>query len=128
MAELVELGAAGVQLATRFIATEECDADVRFKQAIVDAKKEDIMIIKSPVGMPARAINSPLIKRLATGEKFLAKKCNNCLTACKKNAEIPYCISRALIEAVIWLNLQVLPIFPLQMLHIRLIILSRKAI
>ncbi|MEE1038362.1 MAG: nitronate monooxygenase [Eubacterium sp.] len=100
MAELMELGAAGVQLATRFIATEECDADVRFKQAIVDAKKEDILIIKSPVGMPARAINSPLIKRLAAGEKFLAKKCNNCLTACKKNAEIPYCISRALIEAV----------------------------
>lgn len=100
MAKLMGLGAAGVQMATRFIATYECDADVRFKQAIVDAKREDILIIDSPVGMPARAINSPLIKNLAAGQKFLAKKCNNCLTACKKNADIPYCISRALIEAV----------------------------
>lgn len=100
MAELMQHGAAGIQLATRFIATEECDADIHFKQAIVDAKKEDIIIIKSPVGMPARAIHSPLMKKLAAGEKFLAKRCNGCLTGCKKNAEIPYCISRALIAAV----------------------------
>lgn len=49
---------------------------------------EDILIIDSPVGMPARAINSPLIKNLAAGQKFLAKKCNNCLAACKKNADL----------------------------------------
>lgn len=100
MAAIVKAGAVGVQIGTRFIATDECDADERFKQAIVDAKQEDIVIIESPVGMPARAINSPLIRRIKEGEKFLAQKCNNCLTGCKKNAEIPYCISRALIEAV----------------------------
>lgn len=100
MRKIVNAGACGVQLGTRFIATNECDADERFKQAIVDAKKEDIIIIKSPVGMPARAINTPLMQRIKAGKKFLAKKCNNCLTGCKKNAEIPYCISRALIEAV----------------------------
>lgn len=49
--------------------------------------------------MPARAVYSPLLKRLKDGEKFSAIRCNNCLTACKKNDQTPYCISRALIEA-----------------------------
>lgn len=100
MAELMKLGAAGIQVGTRFIATEECDASDVFKNTIISAKEEDIKIIKSPVGMPARAINTPLIKKLALGEKFLAKRCNGCLTACPKNESIPYCISRALIAAV----------------------------
>lgn len=100
LAHLEALGASGIQLATRFIATHECDASDVFKNAIVNATEEDIIIIESPVGMPARAINSPLMKRIKAGEKFLAVKCNGCLTACKKNDEIPYCISRALIEAV----------------------------
>lgn len=99
MAAFMKAGAAGVQIGTRFIATEECDAHPVFKQAIVDAKEEDIEIIVSPVGMPARAIVSPLIKRLKNGEKFTAKRCNNCLTACGKK-DAPYCISRALVEAV----------------------------
>ena len=97
----MSLGASGVQMATRFIATKECDADERFKQAVIEAKKEDILIINSPVGMPARAINSPLIKRLSAGEKFPARLCNGCLTACKRGDKTPYCISRALIEAVL---------------------------
>lgn len=96
----LKMGAAGVQVGTRFIATKECDAHETFKQAVVSAKKEDIKIIQSPVGMPARAIESPMLKRVAKGEQFLAKKCNNCLTHCKKGSAIPYCISRALIEAV----------------------------
>ena len=100
MAYYLKLGADAVQIATRFIATEECDAAERFKQAIVDAKTEDIRIIASPVGMPARAIYSPLLKRLESGENFAAVRCSNCLTACRKDTSIPYCISRALIEAV----------------------------
>lgn len=100
MAHFISLGASGVQIATRFIATEECDAHERFKRAIAEAGKEDIVIIDSPVGMPARAINSPLLKRLSSGEKFPAKVCNGCLTACKRGDKTPYCISRALIEAV----------------------------
>ena len=100
MAHFQKAGAAGVQIGTRFIATEECDADRAFKEVIVGAKEEDIILIKSPVGMPARAVNTPLLKRLAQGETFRAKRCNNCLTACKKDESIPYCISRALIEAV----------------------------
>ena len=100
LAHFMELGAAGVQIGTRFIATEECDAHENFKQMMVNAKAEDVRIIASPVGMPARALYSPLIQRLEQGEKFRAVKCNNCLTACKKGDNIPYCISRALIEAV----------------------------
>lgn len=100
MEHFIQLGAAGVQMATRFIATEECDADRDYKQAMVDAQKEDIVIIESPVGMPARAINSPLLKRLKSGIKFPPEICNGCLTGCKKGDKTPYCISRALIEAV----------------------------
>ena len=96
----MEMGAAGVQMGTRFIATVECDASDVFKQAIVNATQNEIRIIKSPVGMPARAIESPLLKRVAAGEKFPARPCTNCLSKCKKGDNIPYCISRALIEAV----------------------------
>lgn len=100
MAHFMKLGASGVQMGTRFIATEECDADEAFKQAIVEAKKEDIQIIVSPVGMPARALESTLLKNLCQGETLLAKHCNGCLTGCKRGDKTPYCISRALIAAV----------------------------
>ena len=100
MEHFMKLGASGVQMATRFIATEECDAHTDYKMAMVNAKKEDIIIIESPVGMPARAINSPLLKRLKEGKKFPPEVCNGCLTGCKKGDKTPYCISRALIEAV----------------------------
>ena len=100
MAEAIKAGADGVQIGTRFIATRECDADDVFKQVIVDSKLDDIRIIKSPVGMPARAIHTPLLENLEKGKTFFAKKCNSCLTACPKGENIPYCISRALISAV----------------------------
>lgn len=100
MAHFMKLGAAGVQIGTRFIATEECDAHENFKMMMVNAKEEDVRIIASPVGMPARALYTPLLKRLEEGERFRALRCNSCLTACKKGDNIPYCISRALIEAV----------------------------
>lgn len=100
MARFMELGAAGVQIGTRFIATEECDSHENFKQMMVKAAPEDVRIIASPVGMPARALYSPLIQRLEKGERFGALRCSNCLTGCKKGDNIPYCISRALIEAV----------------------------
>ncbi len=100
IAEAIEAGADGVQMGTRFIATNECDADPVFKQVIVDSKEEDIKIIKSPVGMPARAVYTPLLEKLDDGKNFFAKRCNSCLKACPKGDKIPYCISRALIAAV----------------------------
>ena len=100
MARFTKLGASGVQIATRFIATKECDASLEYKKMIVEAKEEDITIVKSPVGMPGRALLTPLIKRLNAGEKFTPDRCNLCLSACPHGNLTPYCISRALIEAV----------------------------
>ncbi len=94
----LSLGASGVQVGTRFVTTYECDADERYKQAYIDAKEEDVLIVKSPVGMPGRALNNPFIKRVAEGP-VPVNGCYNCLSACKP-AQTPYCISQALINAV----------------------------
>jgi len=92
----LKLGCAGVQVATRFVATHECDAADEFKQAYVNAQESDIIITKSPVGMPGRAINNDFIKSLA--EKAKITKCYKCIGNCNM-AEIPYCISQALINS-----------------------------
>lgn len=94
----LDLGADGVQMATRFVATDECDASDAFKQAYVNAKKEDVKIIKSPVGMPGRAINNEFIKNTKK-EKPKIDKCYNCIKTCNV-ATTPYCITKALINAV----------------------------
>ena len=65
----MELGADGVQVATRFVTTEECDAPMAYKQAYLDAKEEDIVIVKSPVGMPGRAIKNAFLKELEKGRQ-----------------------------------------------------------
>ena len=93
------LGADGVQVATRFVTTEECDADIRYKQAYINASKEDIMIVKSPVGMPGRAIMNPFMKQVEEGGKIPHSPCHRCLAKCSP-ADIPYCITDGLIEAV----------------------------
>lgn len=98
IAKYLKLGADGVQMATRFVATEECDASLEFKQAYVNAKKEDITIVKSPVGMPGRALLNPFVKKTRE-EKIKINKCYNCLAPCNP-ADTPYCISKALINAV----------------------------
>ncbi len=98
IAELIKIGAAGVQMATRFVATEECDAHINFKKAYVNANKEDVIIIKSPVGMPGRAINNEFIKSLDSSNSSITK-CYSCIKHCNP-AQTPYCISKALINAV----------------------------
>ncbi len=98
MARYMREGAAGVQFATRFITTEECDADEAYKQILLGAKPEDITITVSPVGMPGRALNSPLLHRLAEGERIAPKQCYRCLTSCDPG-RTPYCITRALLAA-----------------------------
>lgn len=92
------LGASGVQVGTRFVTTYECDAAEAYKQAYLDAKAEDIVIVKSPVGMPGRALNNPFVQRTQEGPVPVTG-CYNCLSACKP-AQTPYCISQALINAV----------------------------
>ena len=96
--KFLEIGASGVQMATRFVATEECDADVEFKKAYVNCKKEDIGIIESPVGLPGRAIVNDFLRKSAAGEKRPGKCPYHCITTCK-GEKSPYCISVALINA-----------------------------
>lgn len=99
MARCTRLGAAGAQLATRFIATEECDAGQGYKDVLLAARPEDLRIIHSPVGMPGRAVNSPLVQRLAAGMRQPPAHCSGCIKSCRP-AETPFCITHALIEAV----------------------------
>lgn len=94
----IELGADGVQIASRFVATEECDASDAYKQAYIRAEKKDIQIIQSPVGMPGRALRNEFIKGLEMGRKPI-RKCYNCLEKCDPRS-VPYCITKALIDAV----------------------------
>lgn len=92
-------GADGVQVGTRFVPTEECDAPQSFKDAYVNCKKEDIVIIKSPVGMPGRAIRNKFITTVAQStQKLPISRCNGCLTACNPKVAL-YCITEALITA-----------------------------
>lgn len=100
MAVLMKQGAAGVQIGTRFIATEECDASQTYKEMMVQATKEDVVIVQSPVGMPGRALRTKLIQDLEKGIRLMPERCNDCLKACPHGSKTPYCISRALIAAV----------------------------
>ena len=95
---VMKLGADGVQIASRFVATEECDASDAYKQAYIQAEKKNIQIIQSPVGMPGRALRNEFIKGLETARKPITK-CYNCLEKCHPRT-VPYCITKALIEAV----------------------------
>ena len=94
----LEIGADGVQIASRFVATEECDASDAYKQAYINAKAEDITIVMSPVGMPGRALNNVFVQRVSRQREEI-KKCYNCLAKCNP-VEVPYCITKALISAV----------------------------
>lgn len=93
----LRLGADAVQVATRFVTTQECDAPMAYKQAYIDASKEDIRIVKSPVGMPGRAIYNDFMKRVEQGERFPIH-CHCCLEKCEPS-KIPYCITDALVNA-----------------------------
>lgn len=93
----ISIGLAGVQISTRFVATEECDAADAYKNAYVAAKENDIVIIKSPVGMPGRALNNVFVQGLETRPPEQIR-CINCLGHCNPKTT-PYCISRALINA-----------------------------
>ena len=94
----IELGAKGVQIGTRFIATEECDATEGFKKVITEAESEDVFVLKSPVGMPGRGLRTPLMNKVSNGERKPAERCIGCIKTCNPK-ETPYCISNALIQA-----------------------------
>ncbi|MEG6502487.1 MULTISPECIES: NAD(P)H-dependent flavin oxidoreductase [unclassified Desulfovibrio] len=97
--KFLDLGASGVQMGTRFVATHECDADERFKQSYLAATAEDITIIKSPVGMPGRALDNGFIHAAREGNKKPFKCIFHCVHTCEQE-KTPYCIAQALINAM----------------------------
>lgn len=98
MDHYLQMGADGVQMATRFVTTKECDASDEYKNAYINAKEEDIVIVKSPVGMPGRAIHNDFLDKVTAGERFM-NGCRQCISTCNP-ATTPYCITQALINAV----------------------------
>lgn len=98
IAEFLDLGAAGVQLGTRFVATEECDASQAFKEAYVNSREEDVIILQSPVGLPGRAIGSEFTEQIAAGERKPVRCPYKCIVTCDAEKS-PYCIALALLNA-----------------------------
>jgi NAD(P)H-dependent flavin oxidoreductase YrpB (nitropropane dioxygenase family) len=98
MRKYLDMGASAVQLGTRFVTTDECDASVEFKNAYINSHEGDIKIIKSPVGMPGRAIDSPFLSRVKMGLEKPLKCPFKCIKSCNFK-ESPYCIIMALYNA-----------------------------
>jgi nitronate monooxygenase len=96
--KFIQLGAAGVQMATRFVTTHECDASIKFKEAYVASSPEDTVIIKSPVGMPGRALRNEFIADVEAGKKKPFKCPYHCISTCELEKS-PYCIAVALMNA-----------------------------
>lgn len=94
----LSLGASGVQIASRFVATYECDADEKYKRAYINASDKDIEIIMSPVGMPGRALRNKFVQ-LIEEKPIPVERCFNCLEKCNPT-KVPYCITKALTDAV----------------------------
>lgn len=96
---LMKLGASGVQVGTKFVTTEECDASMTYKQAYLNSRAEDIRIIESPVGLAARAIRNPFLDKVEAMGRISVEHCYGCMGHCKP-AETKYCISQKLIDSV----------------------------
>jgi nitronate monooxygenase len=94
----LEMGASGVQMGTRFVATHECDADPAFKQSYVDAREDDLMVIKSPVGLPGRALRNQFLIDVSDGQRRPFRCPYHCIKSCDPEKS-PYCIGMALAMA-----------------------------
>lgn len=98
IAKFLKLGASGVQMATRFVCTDECDAHIDFKNAYLNANSDDISIVKSPVGLPGRVISSEFVQSAKRGETVPFKCPYHCLKTCDPQTA-PYCIAKVLTNA-----------------------------
>ena len=98
IAAMMRLGASGVQMATRFVCTNECDVSLKYKETYMSARKEDIVIIQSPVGMPGRVVENAFVRRIMSGERIDFDCAYRCLSTCNPK-KVNYCIAKALINA-----------------------------
>lgn len=95
---IMQLGAKGVQMSSRFVPTDECDADIKFKETYINANENDVEIIQSPVGMPGRALKGEFLEKVKQG-LTAPKSCPyNCLHTCDYK-KVPYCIIVTLYNA-----------------------------
>ncbi|MBU1642844.1 nitronate monooxygenase [bacterium] len=100
--EMIALGASGVQMGTRFIGTNECDAHENFKKVLIGAAKEDIILMKSPVGYPARGVRTNLTRLVETRTGPDIKCISNCVAPCHRGVEakaVGFCIADRLSDA-----------------------------
>ncbi len=98
IARVMRLGASGVQMGTRFVCTHECDVSMKYKEAYIAAKKEDIVVIQSPVGLPGRVINNEFVKKVTEGAHVPFACEYKCLYTCDAK-KVNYCIAKALLNA-----------------------------
>ncbi|MCU0666715.1 MAG: nitronate monooxygenase family protein [Candidatus Omnitrophica bacterium] len=98
IAKMLKIGASAVQMATRFVCTNECDASLEYKKLYLSSKKEDIVVINSPVGMPGRVIRNKFVERIESGEKIDFQCFYKCLITCDPR-KVNYCIAKALVNA-----------------------------
>lgn len=98
IARFLKIGASGVQMATRFVCTHECDVHEDFKQAYITSKKEDIALIHSPVGLPGRVILNEFTQRVTKGETIPFRCPHHCLRSCNPRTA-PFCIAKVLADA-----------------------------
>jgi len=95
MFDIIQAGAKGVKIGTRFVTTHECDASIEYKESYLAAQREDIVIIESPVGLPGRVVKNKFVQQIMDGEAKPFKCPWKCLSACNYK-EAPYCIAKAL--------------------------------
>jgi len=98
LARFLQLGASGVQMGTRFVCTDECDASVQYKEAYLQCRQEDILVIQSPLKLPLRVIRNRFVERILSGEKMPFRCPYRCLTTSEPDTS-PYCIAEALVNA-----------------------------
>jgi NAD(P)H-dependent flavin oxidoreductase YrpB (nitropropane dioxygenase family) len=98
IAKFIRLGASGVQMGTRFVCTHECDVAAEYKETYLAAQVEDIVVIKSPVGLPGRVIRNEFVKRIVQGERMDFNCEYHCLYTCDPK-KVNYCIAKALLNA-----------------------------
>jgi len=97
MAELMDkFGADGIQIASRFVLSKECSVAQTFKDVYLEAEKDDIVLVSSPVGMQGRAIKTPFVEKMTSGEDISVKECK---FKCLKKCSYRYCISDRLMKA-----------------------------
>jgi len=96
--DIMQAGAKGVKIGTRFVTTHECDASLEYKESYLAAEKEDIVIIDSPVGLPGRVVKNKFVQQIMNGETKPFKCPWKCLASCNFR-EAPYCIAQALFNS-----------------------------